>query len=62
MAKVVSNSGKKTLILHIGPEKTGSTTLQQYIFPNLEDVDYPDDFRKNVFLQCSTSGFFNTDV
>ena len=48
MAKVVSNSGKKTLILHIGPEKTGSTTLQKYIFPNLEDVDYPEHFRKNI--------------
>jgi len=48
MAKVVSNSGKKTLILHIGLEKTGSTTLQQYIFPNLEDVNYPEDFRKNI--------------
>ena len=46
MAKVVSNSGKKTLILHIGPEKTGSTTLQKYIFPNLEDVDYPDCWEK----------------
>ncbi|PSP05302.1 MAG: hypothetical protein BRC47_02345 [Cyanobacteria bacterium QS_7_48_42] len=48
MAKVVSNSGKKTLILHIGPEKTGSTTLQEYIFPNLKDVDYPEDFWKNI--------------
>ncbi|PSO73432.1 MAG: hypothetical protein BRC40_08305 [Cyanobacteria bacterium QH_8_48_120] len=48
MAKVVSNSGKKTLILHIGPGKTGSTTLQRYIFPNLEDVDYPEDFWKNI--------------
>ena len=46
MAKVVSNSGKKTLILHIGPGKTGSTTLQKYIFPNLEDVDYPDCWEK----------------
>ena len=48
MAKVVSNSGKKTLILHLGPAKTGSTTLQKYIFPNLEDVDYPEDFWKNI--------------
>ena len=48
MAKVVSNSGKKTLILHIGPQKTGSTTLQEYIFPNLKDVDYPEDFWKNI--------------
>lgn len=41
----------KKLIIHVGYPKTGTTTFQQNVFPNLDDLVYLNDYISDTFLQ-----------
>ena len=41
----------KKLVIHIGYPKTGTTTFQENVFPNLNNVVYLNQFISNAFLQ-----------